>query len=134
MVNKLYARSKSVKEPEVYRSNIGGSQCKISNLLVLYNELCAKNLVLKMAIAVLDAMPEFPKILCVSFITDSQCDAFTQNPLFVVINSKYLVTTLLFIRTPGIKNSDNLNSKCTIICLNCTTAGSGETSVHEILV
>ena len=124
-----YARSQSSTNPKFFKSKISGSRCKISNLSVPDNKLAGTNLAAKMAITILDSLPEFPKKLFLIFLTDSQCTGFSKNPLLQIkdrrwwnlivrwsrmvkgICTKYSFVPILFVWISGKRNVSDLNYK-----------------------
>ena len=74
-----YARSQKLNTP-VYDSRVAIARCKLSQLDVGDNELAGSLLAAQLAGSTLGAMPEFPAELICTFLGDSQCTAYTQDP------------------------------------------------------
>ena len=106
-----YARSQATDNEENFPSRIASSRYKISNLSVSDNELAASVLAAKMAVNVMESMQEFLAKLCLSFITDSQCNRFSQNPVLQIKDRQWPFVTIMFIWVQARRNASDFNSK-----------------------
>jgi hypothetical protein len=75
----VHARSSKDNSNE-FESRVATGCCKLSQLDVGDNELSGSLLAGRLVASTLDAMPEIPTNLIVSFLGDSQCTGFSHNP------------------------------------------------------